>query len=93
VKKLTSYFAHTPHLNLALTFTNPVLVQVYFVELFFTGSPIHPPLGALNWYQNCSLHPRTNRPKRSILKATDGDQRQGQCLENTRRRSGFGQKL
>jgi hypothetical protein len=34
-------------LNLAFAFTNPILVQVCFVELIFTGSPIHPPLGAL----------------------------------------------
>jgi hypothetical protein len=27
---------------LAFAFTNPILVQVYFVELFFTLSPIHP---------------------------------------------------
>jgi hypothetical protein len=34
----------------------------------FTGSPIHPPLGALNWYQSRSLHKGTNRPKRWILR-------------------------
>jgi hypothetical protein len=37
--------------------------------LIFTGSPIHtPPLGALNWYWSRTLHSRTNRPKRWILK-------------------------
>jgi hypothetical protein len=29
----------------------------------FTGSPIHPPLGALNWYQSRTLHQRDQPPK------------------------------
>jgi hypothetical protein len=29
----------------------------------FTGSPIHPPLGALNWYQSRTLHLRDLPPE------------------------------
>jgi hypothetical protein len=36
--------------------------------LNFAGSPIHPPLGALDWYQSRTLHLRTNRLKRWILR-------------------------
>jgi hypothetical protein len=36
-----------------------ILNQVLcLLVLNFTGSPIHPPLGALNWYQSRSLHLR-----------------------------------
>jgi hypothetical protein len=41
------YSSHPLHSNLALAFTNPILVQVCFVELFFIGLPIHPPLCAI----------------------------------------------
>jgi hypothetical protein len=58
VKKLS------PLLNLDLAFTNLILVQVCVVKLFYLGSPIHLPLGALNWYQSRSLHLGTNRLKR-----------------------------
>jgi hypothetical protein len=30
---------------------------------FFAGSPIHPPLGALNWYQSRSLQERDKSPE------------------------------
>jgi hypothetical protein len=60
--------APTPHSNLALAFNNSILVQVCFVELFLQDH-LFTPLGALNWYQNRSLHQGTNRPKRRILKA------------------------
>jgi hypothetical protein len=33
-------------------------IVLWLLVLNFTGSPIHPPLGALNWYQSRSLHLR-----------------------------------
>jgi hypothetical protein len=37
-------------------------------EVSFAGSPIHPTLGAPNWYHSHSLHQGTNCPKIWILK-------------------------
>jgi hypothetical protein len=41
------------------------------LDLIFTGSPIHPPLGALNWYRSRTLHSGTNRLKRWIIKTRE----------------------
>jgi hypothetical protein len=49
------FFSRVLASNLALillTFHNQVVLLVFD----FTGSPIHPPLGALNWYQSRTLH-------------------------------------
>jgi hypothetical protein len=42
----------------------------------FVESPIHPTLGALNWYQSRSLYQGTNRLERWILRQGDCDQRE-----------------
>jgi hypothetical protein len=49
------YSACTSLLNLDLAFTNLILVQVCVVKLFFIGSPIHLPLGALTIYLGNSI--------------------------------------
>jgi hypothetical protein len=36
---------------------------LWLLVLNFTGSPIHPPLSALNWYQSRSLHLRDYSPE------------------------------
>jgi hypothetical protein len=56
--------------QLGFDFTNTYFKpSLSCLEFIFTGSPIHPPLGALNWYQSRSLHQGTKRPNRWILKA------------------------
>jgi hypothetical protein len=49
---------------MALTFTNPILVQVCVVELFFTRSSIHPP-------SRCSQRGRGRRPLMAAV--TEGE--------------------
>jgi hypothetical protein len=36
---------------------------LWLLVVDFTGSPIHPPLGALNWYQSRSIHVRDYSPE------------------------------
>jgi hypothetical protein len=50
----------TPHSNLALTSTNPILVQVCFAELLFYMITYSPPLGALKPVVHCMCNIITN---------------------------------
>jgi hypothetical protein len=46
-------------LSSQLGFIVLTLNQVLWIKFqVFTGSPVHPPLGALNWYQSRSLQER-----------------------------------
>jgi hypothetical protein len=52
------FFSRAHFIETWFNLTNILLTKFVLLVLKFAGSPIHPPLGALNWYQSHILHLR-----------------------------------